>query len=245
MSTDVGFRLTELDRTSWPEVRDQILSFTHEGPLGEPRSYPGYPRWPLRRCRPRLWPALERALWSRRSARALTTDLPSLAQLRRLLQFAHGVSAGHGRGPAPASGRLQSLELYLVNLAEAWLPAGVYHYDRGDHALAQLSPGATRDHWLARAPSLGLVEGGALLWVLVGDGERITAKYGARGWRFLLLEAGHLMQNLCMMSWRLGWATVPLGGFFEHEVARAFALAPGDAVLYLGACGKPLSRWPG
>src|SRR5262245_66257225 len=123
MSTDVGFRLTELDRTSWPEVRDQILSFTHEGPLGEPRSYPGYPRWPLRRCRPRLWPALERALWSRRSARALTTDLPSLGQLSRLLQFAHGVSAGPGRGPVASSGGLPSLDRHLANLAEAGLPS--------------------------------------------------------------------------------------------------------------------------
>ena len=36
----------------------------------------------------------------------------------------------------------------------------------------------------------------------------------------------------------LGWATVPLGGFFEGEVARALALPAGDAVLYLGLCGR-------
>ncbi|MFO0846553.1 MAG: nitroreductase family protein [Gemmataceae bacterium] len=78
-----------------------------------------------------------------------------------------------------------------------------------------------------------------MLWVLVGDGERVRGKYGSRGGRFLLLEAGHLMQNLCLMSWRLGLATVPLGGFFEREVARAFTLPAGDTVLYLGLCGGP------
>jgi SagB-type dehydrogenase family enzyme len=126
-----------------------------------------------------------------------------------------------------------------VTLTAGWLPAGVYHYDRGGHALAQLAAGADRADWLGRVPSLAVVEGGALLWVLVGDGERVAGKYGARGWRFLLLEAGHLMQNLCLMSWRLGWATLPLGGFFEQEVARALALPAEDAVLYLGVCGKP------
>src|SRR5262245_44690523 len=107
--------LLELDRTSWPEVRDEILDFSPDATLGEPRRYPGYPCWPLARCRPRLWPALERTLWSRRSASRLTTALPDQATLSRLLQFSHGVSAAHGRGPTPSAGGLQALELYLVN----------------------------------------------------------------------------------------------------------------------------------
>jgi len=86
-------------------------------------------------------------------------------------------------------------------------------------------------------PSLPLVAGGALLWILVGDGVRVQAKYGVRGLRFLLLEAGHLMQNLCLLSTSLGLATVPLGGFFENDIARALALPPGDVVAYMGICG--------
>src|SRR5262245_46991107 len=99
-----------LDRTTWPEVRDQILQFTPDGPVGEPRSYPGYPRWPLLRCRPRLWPSLEKVLWSRRSSARLATSLPTRASLSRLLQFSHGVSAADGRGPTPSAGGLQALE---------------------------------------------------------------------------------------------------------------------------------------
>ncbi len=239
MDPDAFFRLSELDRTTWPEVRDQLLSFAPDEPHGQPRSYPGYPRWPLRRCRVGLWPSLERVLWSRRSVRRLAGDLPTQAQLSRLLLFSHGVSGGEGRGPAPSSGGLQALELYLIALTDSWLPAGAYHYDRGEHALARLGPAGDRAAWLAYVPSLGLVEGGALLWVLVGDGERTVRKYGARGWRFLLLEAGHLMQNLCLLSRRIGWATVPLGAFFERGIARVLTLPNDDAVLYLGVCGKP------
>ncbi len=86
---------------------------------------------------------------------------------------------------------------------------------------------------------MGLISGGALLWVLVGDGARVQAKYGGRGWRFLLLEAGHLMQNLCLLSASLGLITVALGGYFEQEVASAFGLPGTDLILYLGICGYP------
>jgi SagB-type dehydrogenase family enzyme len=230
-------RGSELDRTTFPEFRDRVLASEQDGMGAEPRSYPGYPRWPLDRVRPRLWPPLDRALSRRRSVRSLGTALPSRKALSRLLQFAHGVTGPEHRGPTPSAGGLQALELYLVVFEPAWLPAGLYHYDRPGHHLSQIAPGAGRDVWLGRVPSLTQVEGGALLWVLAGDAERVEVKYGDRAGRFLLLEAGHLMQNLCLLSAGLGLATVPLGGYFESEVARAFALPPGDRVLYLGACG--------
>jgi len=241
MCDETFYRLTELDRTTWPEFRERVLDFSPDQATGEPRSYPGSPRWPLVRCRPRAWPALETTLWRRRSATALSTESPSRGQLSRLLQFSHGVSAAGGRGPVPSAGGLQALELYCVNFTEGWLPAGLYHFDRAGHALTQLTAGADRDSWIKKIPSLHTVAGGSVLWIIVGDGVRVSAKYGSRGQRFLLLEAGHLMQNLCLMSQRLGWTTLPLGGFFENDIARAFTLPIDDVVLYAGVCGKPVS----
>lgn len=244
MTDHAFYRLTELDRANWPEIRDQILQFSTApaasatGAHGEPRSYPGYPHWPLERVSARYWPSLERALRSRRSQRRLGTEPPERKTLSRLLFFAHGAQDSPARGPVPSSGGLQSLELYLVNFAGGWLPAGLYHYDRAAHQLAQLTAGADREAWPDIVPSLHSAEGGALLWVLVGDGERITKKYGPRGYRFLLLEAGHLMQNLCLLSATLGWSTLPLGGFFEGEIKRRFTLPATDVVLYVGAAGK-------
>lgn len=232
---DPFFSWTELDRTTFPEWRDRILETGDEEP--PPRAYPGYPRWPLPKCRPRLWCALERTLLRRRSARQLGTSLPKPAVLGRLLQFSHGISGPGHRGPVPSAGSLQALELYLVNFDTSWLPAGLYHYGRSDHALAQLAPEAPRGSWHSRVPALDLVAGGAALWILVGDGDRVQPKYGERGLRFLLLEAGHLMQNLCLLSTSLGLTTRPVGGFFEREIAAAFSLPKGDHVLYVGLMG--------
>jgi hypothetical protein len=180
--------LAELDRTSWPEIREQILRFEQEP--WEARAYPGYPRWELPKKKPRLWPGLERVLCWRRSFRDLSGKVPGPKVLGRMLAFSHGVQGNQGQGPVPSAGGLQALELYLVPWEGDWLPEGVYHYDRSGHALAQLSKQAKREQWQEWVPSLPLVQGGALLWIIVGDGARVEKKYGSRGLRFLLLEAG-------------------------------------------------------
>jgi SagB-type dehydrogenase family enzyme len=106
--------------------------------------------------------------------------------------------------------------------------------------LCQVIAGAQRQAWHGLVPSLSLVEGGALLFVLVGDGRRVARKYAERGYRFLLLEAGHLMQNLCLLSESMGLCTVPLGGFLERAVAPCLLLPKDDLVLYVAVCGAPV-----
>jgi SagB-type dehydrogenase family enzyme len=234
-------RLTELDRTTFPDLRERIAGAEFEGSDLPPRSYPGYPRWPFSRVRPRRFTSsLEGALAGRRCVSALGTATPDRRVLSRLLQSSHGITAESDRGPTPSAGGLQALELYLVHLSGSWLPPGLYHYDRRGHHLSQIAEHADRAAWEELVPSLRLLEGGSLLWVLVGDVPRVAAKYGDRAGRFLLLEAGHLMQSLCLLSTSLRLCTVPLGGLFEREIARRFVLPSTDAVLYIGACGVPL-----
>ena len=223
----------ELDETSFPAWREQIERFDLEALEHRPRSYPGYPRWPLPRARRRLRSSLERALARRASPRTLATELPSAAVLGRIAQLAHGIRRDGARGAVPSAGGLQALELYVVALTGGWLPAGAYHYDRADHALAQISTREIRDH----VPSLVTLDGGALLWLIAGDRAHVTAKYGARALKFLWLEAGHLMQNLCLLSADAGLQTVPLGGYYERALAKALQLPASDELLYVGVCG--------
>jgi SagB-type dehydrogenase family enzyme len=239
VNADLFYRWTELDATTYPAWRDTILAAEVSGAAlpGEPRSYPGYPRLPLDRVRRRWRPSLDRALAARRCVYPLGTAQPSRRALSRLLLAAHGLTGPDGRGPVPSAGGLQALELYLAPLADGWMPEGVYHYDRCGHHLSQIAGAFGRRDWEELVPSLERLEGGGLLWVLVGDGARVRAKYAERGLRFLLLEAGHLMQNLCLLSTSLGLATVPLGGFFERAIARRLGLPAEDEILYLGACG--------
>lgn len=228
---------TELDETNYPEFRERVRA-AEAGPIEHaPRDHFGYPRLALPRPRARPWTPLEPILARRRSRRELSPKAPSASELGRLLWFSHGVQDSDGRGPAPSSGKLCALELYVASFDPAWLPWGIHHYDRGEHCLWHVAPSDTRAAWLSDVPSLQQCEGGALLWILVGDLSRVEAKYGPRAGRLLLLEAGHLMQNLCLVSESLGRCTLPMGGFFEGSLARRLRLPTGDAVLYVGLFG--------
>jgi SagB-type dehydrogenase family enzyme len=234
---------SELDSTTFPEFRERIAA-SDAGPVDHaPRSYPGVPSIALPRSRPRRLASLDLALARRRSPRAFVSDLPTKRTLGRLLERAHGITGEGGHGPVPSAGNLQALELYLVSFG-GWLERGAWHYDRARHALARVSPDGDREAWRASVPSLDHAPGAPLLVAIAGDGARIGARYGERGARFLLLEAGHLMQALALVATSLGLAVLPLGGVFEQQVARALALPATDLVLYAGACGVPDASRP-
>jgi SagB-type dehydrogenase family enzyme len=228
----------DLDETTFPAWRDAIASHAHEPP--RPRSYPGYPRTELPRARTALLggPSLPKVLAARRASGPLGDALPPVRAIGHVLELAHGITGDDARGPTPSAGGLQALELYLVSWAPGWLAPGWYHYDRAGHALAEVRAGADRAAVAAVVPSLELVRGGALCTILAGDHARVAARYGKRAQRFLLLEAGHLMQNLCLAAHAAKLCTIPLGGFYERALARALQLPRTDRVLYAGVVGE-------
>lgn len=187
--------------------------------------------------------SLRAALRRRRCQSELSSVQFKASVLGGILSAAHGITGEHGRGPTPSAGGLQSLELYVVSWGDGWLAPGSYHYDRSGHHLSQIASGASRAaverDWL---PSLLTVSGGSLLWIVVGDGHRARAKYGERAVNFLSLEAGHLMQSLCLLSTTVGAVTVPLGGFYETLLAEELQLPVDDIPLYVGVAGLVASN---
>ena len=233
-SATAFYRWTELDRTTWPAFRDAAGGFESPGET-RPRTHAGAPRVALPKVRARRLVSLDRTLAARRSSTRLSTAPLADRALAQILRFSHGALESRGRGPTPSAGGLQAVELYLVLFGR-----GVFHYDRAEHRLASLGGDADREAWRGRVPSLDVVEGGAALWLVVGDAARVEPKYGPRGLRFLLLEAGHLMQNLALVSASLRLATVPLGAFLERDCAAALGLPASDLLLYAGLCGRPM-----
>jgi len=45
-------------------------------------------------------------------------------------------------------------------------------------------------------------------------------KYNERGYRFVLLDAGHLGQNVCLMATAMNLGVLPIGGFLDDELNR-------------------------
>jgi SagB-type dehydrogenase family enzyme len=175
-----------------------------------------------RRCHPlpppqrpgcSLWSALDH----RRSRRDFGGALLKAARLATLLDAAYGLRDGNRR-TVPSGGALYPFELHVAVRAVADIPAGVYRYDPELHALEEHELGDPWPALEAACPLPGLLEGGAAALLLLAIFGRTRFKYGLRGYRFALLEAGHVVQNVALAAVALDLAALPLGGFYDAQV---------------------------
>ena len=72
-----------------------------------------------------------------------------------------------------------------------------------------------------------------VIFVITAIYERTSEKYGTRAERYVKLEAGHAAQNLLLQAAALDLGAVPIGAFYDGQVAAALQLAPEEEPLYL------------
>jgi SagB-type dehydrogenase family enzyme len=65
--------------------------------------------------------------------------------------------------------------------------------------------------------------------------ERTKRKYGDRGYRHVLLDIGHLGENLYLVCTALGLAIIPTCGFFDDEAADLLGIDGCDEVVFYAA----------
>ncbi len=63
-----------------------------------------------------------------------------------------------------------------------------------------------------------LTGGSAAVILITAVFQRTTFKYGERGYRFALIEAGHVAQNIDLVAGALHLPAANLGGFFDREL---------------------------
>ena len=177
--------------------------------------------------------SLEEALARRRSVRAFSAEPLTDGEVGQLLWAAQGLTGEGGRRTAPSAGALYPLELYAVT------PDGLWHYLPESHALTRLSTEDLRVELRGAALDQDAVGAAPLVVVITGVVERTTVKYGhERAARYVQLEAGHAAQGLLLQAVALDLAAVPIGAFFDSEVARVLGLPPNEAPLYLLPVGR-------
>jgi SagB-type dehydrogenase family enzyme len=137
-----------------------------------------------------------------------------------------------GRRFVPSGGGLYPLELYALTLAVEHVEPAVYHYNPYAHRLERLRPLAT-EAVAATLVDAELAHLSAALVVITAMFWRTRFKYGLRGYRFALIEAGHAMQNALLAAAALRLPALPLGGFYDRlldELVGADSL--NEASLY-------------
>lgn len=194
--------------------------------------------------------SLEEAITTRQTARNLKPVPVSLGEVSALLYYAYGETrdnreTGFPRPfrTTPSGGALYPLELFFYSGQVADLPQGLYHYNPHENALRALR----QENADAQVASLlvqpEIADHASLLVFITSLFERTTFKYGDRGYRFSLIEAGHVAQNMNLVSNALGLGCVNIGGFFDRR-ADEFLDLDGitHSTVYLIAIGMDASQ---
>lgn len=190
---------------------------------------------------------LGEAIRQRRSMRDFDSGPIAFDALAALLHAGYGVTRvlppGDDR-PAlsqrsvPSGGALYPLELYAAAVRVGKLEPGLYHFDPLWPGLEVLRPGLTGEHLAALSTYPEIASSCAVLVFVAAIFGRTRFKYGLRGYRFALLEAGHVLQNVVLAATALGLAAVPLGAFYDRRTDAFLGLdGVNESTLYAVALG--------
>ncbi|MBN1191276.1 MAG: SagB/ThcOx family dehydrogenase [Dehalococcoidales bacterium] len=183
--------------------------------------------------------SLEECIEKRRSERQYSPSPLPLTAVSQLLWAAQGIT-GDGKGrSAPSAGALYPLEIYLAAGRVSGLSAGVYRYKPHEHALAPVRDKNIMNDLCSAALDQDAVKNGAINLIITAVYERSKIKYGERGVRYAILEAGHVAQNFCLQAVSLGLATVTIGAFDDKRVKGIAGMGSDENPLYILSAGYP------
>lgn len=229
-----------------------------KGSFEKPKSFPGiwakilykeYPRYPRI-----LLPTnrIERkdiyqVLLKRESVRKFGKKEISLKDISTLLFFSAGVKSTEKRRSLskrmyPSGGALYPLEAYVIaKKTSVELKAGLYHYNVKYHALELMRKGNFSKILSEIAGDVNKTVVGtcSLLLVVTAVFGRTEVKYGKSAYRLMLLEAGHLGQNVYLISTALGLSACAIGGFAEDKMNKLLDLdIEKEQAIYVACVGK-------
>lgn len=148
------------------------------------------------------------------------------------------VDGGTANRVYPSAGARYPIETYIVIRNNSDIQDGLYHYGVKQNNIALLLKGdliedicsATDAPWLNNAN---------IIIILTCVLDRSYVKYGDRGYRFALLEAGHIAQNFYLYSTEQQLRCCGIGGFIDNKIHELLDIDDEkEFAVYLLAIGK-------
>jgi SagB-type dehydrogenase family enzyme len=200
------------DESEWPEAWKRV----------EYKSYPRFPKIVLPKDRDIT--GVFKTIQRRRSDRNFDKRPISLTQISDLLRFSCGVTSnarGVERRAQPSGGHLYPIEVYpLIFTRGEGLPAGIYHYNVREHALDRLWQKQFSAEDIKSMFLYPWAQEASAAFVLTGVFRRNQQKYGERGYRQILVEAGAVLQNIYLISTELGLRCTAIDAVDETQIER-------------------------
>lgn len=156
-----------------------------------------------------------------------------IKEISSLTYYSAGLNQD-GRRSYASAGALYPLEIYLEKIEDAG--QGVYHYQPKHHFLEHINPEVCEE----KAMEGETIQGGTIFY-LTGVFERSTLRYGERGYRYVLAEAGQVVQNFSLVSRAMGLSAVSTGEFLDDRLHRRLNIdGVEEALLFMVTIGRRL-----
>ena len=188
--------------------------------------------------------SLRDAMCGRESLRRFHLRTMTLPELGSILRMACGVNRMNDDPgvfnfrAAPSAGALYPLEVFVYADNVQDLSTGLYHYNPLSFQMSCCVNGDLSDELRSALVDGRVVEDQSVMIFLVAFFEKTIFKYGDRGYRFILLEAGHIAQNLNLAATALGFGTLNIGGFYDRSMDELLRVdGVSSSALYLTAIG--------
>ncbi len=185
--------------------------------------------------------SLQDTLQYRRSCRRYTETPLSLEELAKLLWAGQGISGRAGKflfRTAPSAGALYPVETYLSVQNIASLAPGLYHFQPAEFNLERLQDGFAGKKVAEAALGQNFMAKAGVVFIWSAILRRNFSKYGHRGLRYVMMDAGHICQNLLLAAEDLGLGACPVAAFYDDQLNGLLGLDGGEeSVIYLAAVG--------
>lgn len=184
-----------------------------------------------------LWQLLQQ----RRSTRRYPGTPMTTEELSLLLWASQGITGRAGNWlfrTAPSAGALYPIETYLAVDKVEDLAGGLYHFNVRDFLLERLLATPVASQVAEACLMQRFMAKGSVIFIWSAAMRRNMAKYGHRGARYILMDAGHICQNLLLAAEAIGRKACPVGAFFDDELNQLLGLDDEEeTVLYLASVG--------
>lgn len=182
---------------------------------------------------------LRKVIEDRKSVRKYLEKPLSINELSWLLWCTQGVKQITKR-TVPSAGARHPFETYLVVNRVNGLEPGLYRFLATKHELIIVDLDETLvDKFSAANWSSEMLSSSAVIFIWVAVSNRMTYKYGNRGFRYLHLDAGHVCQNLYLATEAVDCGTCAVGGFYDDDVNALLNLDGKEKfIVYMATVGK-------
>ena len=220
-------------------MRKYLLSFFHE------KSWGNRPNVPQDSS---LWPEAWKKIHYKTYPRTPVVALPdptevtvlNLKQLSALLAHACGLQKIPDREnhrTYPSGGGLYPVEIYVSSGDVQGLARGLYHYAHQTHTLEHIGQEHHQKQFVD-AMTYEFTKDAPCTIVLSARWGISSPKYGDFAYRIIMMEAGHISENLQLVAESLGLRYCSFAGFKQKQANESFDLTSrSEDIIYCTSIG--------